>query len=142
MKSLARVAAGESPTGWRVLSGDELQGGGKDSLGTLLLGQHGAWWTGSVLDVAEARKLVPSQNATVVQVAIAVIAACAWSLENPQRGVCFPEDLPHCEILEFCRPFLGKIVSKPVHWNPPTGATDGWQFADLIDESSKPAIGL
>lgn len=142
-ESLAQVAAGKSPSGWRVLAGDELERG-KDSIGTLLLGQHGAWWTGSVLDVSEAKKLVPSQNATVVQVAIAVAAACAWSLANPCRGVCFPEDLPHREILEFCQPFLGKLVSKPVQWAPPISApaTGSWQFADLIDESSKPVLGL
>ena len=46
---------------------------GRDELGVLLLG-HGlnGWWTGSQLDIHEARQLVPGQNATTLQVAAAV----------------------------------------------------------------------
>ena len=47
---------------------------GIDELGVLLMG-HGltTYWTGSQLDIHEARKLVPGQNATTLQVAAAVL---------------------------------------------------------------------
>jgi homospermidine synthase len=33
-----------------------------------------AWWIGSLLDIHEARQLVPHQNATTLQVAISITA--------------------------------------------------------------------
>src|ERR687890_251361 len=45
---------------------------GADELGVLLLGHDlNGWWTGSQLDIKEARALVPHQNATTLQVAAA-----------------------------------------------------------------------
>ena len=38
------------------------------------------------LDIEESRRLVPHQNATTMQVAISVVAASMWMIENPQRG--------------------------------------------------------
>ena len=77
-----------------------------------------SWWCGSDLDIEESRRLVPHQNATTMQVAISVVAACMWMLENPRRGVCVPDDLPHDYILEISKPYLGKFLSLPSDWNP------------------------
>ena len=35
-----------------------------------------------------------------MQVAISVVAACKWMIENPRRGVCVPDDLPH-DVLDY-----------------------------------------
>ena len=61
---------------------------GRDELGVLLLG-HGlnGWWTGSQLDIHEARQLVPGQNATTLQVAAAVLSGVIWMLNNPNKGL-------------------------------------------------------
>ena len=69
--------------------------GGSDILGALLMGHaYNAWWTGSDLSIEESRRLVPHQNATTVQVAISVVAAALWMMENPRRGVCSPNNCP------------------------------------------------
>ena len=47
-----------------------------------------SWWCGSDLDIDESRRLVPHQNATTMQVAISVVAACMWMIENPRRRAC------------------------------------------------------
>ena len=92
---------------------------GVDELGVLLMGHDlNAWWTGTVLDIHEARRLVPSQNATTVQVAISVVAALAWMIKNPRRGFCLPDDIDAEEILAFSRPYLGRVVSERVAWHP------------------------
>lgn len=92
---------------------------GEDILGALLMGHHyNSWWTGSILSIGEARRLVPGQNATTLQVAISVVAATMWMLENPKKGVCLPDDLPHDFILKIAKPYLGKLVSKPSDWTP------------------------
>jgi homospermidine synthase len=92
---------------------------GSDILGALLMGHaYNAWWTGSALSIEQSRRLVPHQNATTVQVAIGVVSATMWMLENPARGVCVPDDLPHDYVLDVARPYLGKFISTPSDWTP------------------------
>ena len=93
--------------------------GGADILGALLMGHaYNSWWTGSMLSIEESRRLVPHQNATTMQVAISVVAAAMWMVENPNRGVCVPDDLPHEYILGIARPYLGQSLSIPSDWTP------------------------
>ncbi|MBN2453660.1 MAG: homospermidine synthase [Candidatus Omnitrophica bacterium] len=97
---------------------DEITGG-DDILGALLMGhKYNSWWTGSVLSIEESRRLVPHQNATTLQVAIGVLAAAMWMIENPKKGVKLPDDLPHRYILDIARPYLGKFVSQDYDWTP------------------------
>lgn len=129
----------------RILN-DEIVSG-KDELGVLLLGHDlNGWWVGSQLDIHEARKLVPGQNATTVQVAAAVLGALFWMIRNPRKGFCVPDQLPHREILEVANPYLGPVASVQTDWNPlknrfdpfedwgkphPTPA-DMWQFETFL----------
>jgi homospermidine synthase len=92
---------------------------GEDILGALIMGhRYNAWWTGSSLGIDQARKLVPHQNATTVQVAIGVVSAVVWMLENQNKGVCLPDDLPHDYILDIAKPYLGEFISEPYDWTP------------------------
>lgn len=101
----------------RILSDDITDG--VDELGCLLLGHDfQAWWVGSLLDIHEARKLVPHQNATTMQVAISVVAAVNYMIKHPNEGICLPDDIDHKEILDFAKPYLGTFVSKQVAWSP------------------------
>lgn len=97
---------------------DEITGG-SDILGSLIMG-HGfnSWWVGTDLSIEESRKLLPHQNATTVQVAISVVSACMWMIENPEMGVVVPDDLPHEYVLNISRPYLGKFISTPSDWTP------------------------
>jgi homospermidine synthase len=120
---------------------------GSDVLGALLMGHaYNAWWTGSNLSIEESRRLVPHQNATTMQVGISVVAAVTWMIENPRRGVCVPEDLPHDCILPIARPYLGKNLSLRADWTPlkhyrnhfegcperPLDWDDPWQFKNFL----------
>jgi homospermidine synthase len=92
---------------------------GSDILGALLMGHpYQSWWTGSDLSIEESRRLVPHQNATTMQVAISVVAATVWMIENPARGVVVPDDLPHEFVLDLAKPYLGKLISTPSDWTP------------------------
>ena len=92
---------------------------GEDRLGVLLMGHDfNSWWTGSLLDIGETRKLAPGQNATTLQVAISVVAAAKWMIENPNRGFNLPDDIPHEDIMKTSKPYLGPFISKPVDWTP------------------------
>lgn len=92
---------------------------GSDILGALVMGHaYNSWWCGSNLSIEESRRLVPHQNATTMQVAIAVTAATLWMIENPERGVCVPDDLPHDYVLKIAKPYLGKFISTSSDWTP------------------------
>jgi homospermidine synthase len=129
----------------RILKEDEIVSGA-DILGALLMGhQYSSWWCGSILTIEEARKLAPGQNATTVQVAAGVVSAVMWMIENPRKGLCTPEDLPHDLVLDTTMPYLGKFVSKPSPWTPLANRKvyfkenpanhhddDGWQFSNFL----------
>jgi homospermidine synthase len=101
----------------RILN-DEITSG-SDILGALLMGHaYSSWWIGSDLSIEESRRLMPHQNATTMQVAISVIAAAMWMIENPDRGVLVPDELPHDYVLKISKPYLGKWISKPSDWTP------------------------
>jgi len=92
---------------------------GRDELGVLLMGHDfKSWWTGSVLDIEEARRLVPHQNATTLQVAISVVAAAIWMIKDPRSGFLLPDDVDHEEILKTATPFIKPFISQPVDWTP------------------------
>ncbi|MDQ1416880.1 MAG: homospermidine synthase [Acidimicrobiaceae bacterium] len=129
----------------RIMNDDIV--GGRDELGCLLMGHpYTSWWIGSLLDIHEARRLVPNQNATTLQVAAAVLGALQWLLANPSEGVCLPDDLPYDEILAHARPYLGPFVSRRVDWTPldhwtdpfagygrpKPPAEDVWQFSTFL----------
>ena len=125
---------------------DEISSG-CDILGALVMGHaYKSWWTGSRLSIEESRRLLPHQNATTTQVAIAVVAGALWMIEHPTRGICVPEDLPHQYVLDIARPYLGDLISEPVDWTPldhytnhfegyadaPIDAEDPWQFKNFL----------
>ncbi len=92
---------------------------GADILGALIMGHaYKSWWVGSDLSIGESRRLVPHQNATTMQVAISVVAASMWMIENPEEGVKVPDELPHGYILGISRPYLGKFISTRSDWTP------------------------
>lgn len=114
---------------------------GADEVGCLLMSpRFGSWWTGSVLDIETARVLVAHQNATIIQVAMGVIAGYLWILRNPKEGLCFPENLPHEEILDIATPFLGKIISQKATWDYPSSLAD-FQFYQFYREHHMSSSG-
>ena len=129
----------------RILN-DEILPGGEDRLGVLLMGHpYNSWWIGSILSIDQARKLVPSQNATTMQVAASVMACTLWMIENPNQGLCVPDDLPWQQVINWAKPYLGVIHSEKVDWTPQKnrldlfGNWDGsipepdpWQFANFL----------
>ena len=122
---------------------------GMDELGVLLMG-HGltTWWTGSQLDIHEARRLVQGQNATTLQVAAAVLGGVVYMINNPRKGILVPDELPHKEILNVAGGYLGPCPSVQTDWTPlesrsglfakwgapPVDEADLWQFASFAVE--------
>ena len=117
----------------RVLK-DEIEDG-IDELGVLLMGHsRGAYWYGSQLSSRQARELCPFNSATSLQVTAAVMAGVVWVMKNPARDVVEPDDLPFDEIIERCRPYLGKLVGVFSHWTPLDGRAA--LFPQDVDTSS------
>jgi homospermidine synthase len=121
---------------------DEILPGGIDELGVLLAGhKKNAYWYGSQLSVDEARKLVPYNNATSLQVSITCLAGMVWVMENPDIGIVEPDDMDFRYVLEFCKPYLGPVVGAYTDWTPLTDRerlfpedldkADPWQFKNV-----------
>ncbi|MEA3492794.1 MAG: saccharopine dehydrogenase C-terminal domain-containing protein [Candidatus Margulisiibacteriota bacterium] len=101
----------------RIMSDEIIDGA--DELGVLLMGHDfKSWWCGSLLDIHTSRKLVPHQQATTMQVAISVVSAAIWMINNPKRGFNMPDDIDHEEILKVAMPYIKPFVSKGVDWTP------------------------
>jgi homospermidine synthase len=93
---------------------------GSDTLGVMIGGYDDdhVWWCGTSLNIEDARVLCPLQNATTIQVAIGLVAGICWMLENPNRGVCRPEDLDTAFVLAVAKPYLGTFISQEFEWSP------------------------
>jgi homospermidine synthase len=92
---------------------------GIDELGVLLMGHaKGAYWYGSVLSIDEARRLVPYNNATSLQVTAGVLGAVIWAIENPRAGVIEADYMDHVRIMDIARPYLGRMVGQYSDWTP------------------------
>lgn len=135
----------------RIMSNEIIDG--RDELGVLLMGHDfNSWWCGSILGIHEARRLVPHQQATTLQVAISVVAAAIWMIKNPNKGFLFPDDLDHEEILKTSMPYIKPFISKAVDWTPLKNLNtkftkfdisrpkdeDVWQFTTfLVDQKER-----
>jgi len=115
---------------------------GIDELGVLLMGHaKGAYWYGSQLTIDEARKLVPHNNATSLQVTAPVMSGMIWAMENPRLGIVEPDEMDFRRNLEICLPYLGKMVGAYSDWTPlhdrgrlfpeDVDASDPWQFKNF-----------
>ena len=115
---------------------------GIDELGVLLAGhKKNAYWYGSQLSIEEARQLAPYNNATSLQVCVAVLAGVVWAMENPNLGVVEPDEMDFRRCLEICLPYLGPVVGEYTDWTPlhererlfteDIDKSDPWQFKNV-----------
>jgi homospermidine synthase len=135
-------AGGKAQPVLHVLDENELVDG-IDELGVLLYG-HGknAYWYGSHLSLADARRLAPYQNATGLQVSSAVLAGMVWALENPNAGIVEADETDYRRCLEVQSPYLGPVEGHYTDWTPLEGRPglfaedldekDPWQFRNIL----------
>jgi len=115
---------------------------GIDELGVLLAGhRRNAYWYGSQLSIAEARKLAPYNNATSLQVTVALLSGVVWAMENPNQGLVEPDEMDFRRNLEVCMPYLGPVSGEYTDWTPlhererlfpeDLDKSDPWQFKNV-----------
>jgi homospermidine synthase len=124
----------------RLLMDDIVEG--IDELGVLLMGHaRGAYWFGSQLSIGEARRLVPHNNATSLQVTSAVLAGMIWAIRHPTSGIVEADDMDFREVLDIQMPYLGPVVGVYSEWTPLNDRSpmfeedvdreDPWQFKNF-----------
>jgi homospermidine synthase len=115
---------------------------GIDELGVLLMGHaRGAYWYGSQLSVGEARRHVPHNNATSLQVTSAVLSGIVWAIRNPTAGIIEADEVDFREALSIQMPYLGPVVGVYSEWTPlidrarlfqeDIDPQDPWQFKNF-----------
>ncbi|MBI3516979.1 MAG: homospermidine synthase [Proteobacteria bacterium] len=121
---------------------EEVNPGGIDELGVLLMGHaKSSYWFGSQLSVDQARRLVPYNNATSLQVTATALAGMIWAIENPSASLVEPDEMDFARILEITLPYLGDVVGVYSDWTPLADRTrlfpedldraDPWQFKNF-----------
>ncbi|MGH7007487.1 MAG: hypothetical protein ACRED7_03690 [Stellaceae bacterium] len=103
--------------------------------------KKGSYWFGSRLSIDEARRVVPYNNATSLQVTAACLAGAIWAMENPDSFVIEPDEMNHERILEIACPYLGDMVGEFSDWTPlhdrhrlfreDVDNRDPWQFKNF-----------
>jgi homospermidine synthase len=86
-------------------------------------------------------ELAPYNNATSLQVTVAVLSGMVWAIENPQRGIVEPDEMDYKRNLEICMPYRGAVVGEYTDWNPlvdrarlfpeDIDTSDPWQFKNV-----------
>lgn len=109
---------------------DALVAGG-DELGVLLIRERGAYWFGSMLSLAEARRIAPHNNATSMQVVGGIVGALEWMLRHPAEGVVEAEDMDAASVMRAARPFLGQVFGADAGW--PAQRRPGVQVLDFLE---------
>jgi homospermidine synthase len=126
--------------GKRILREEIIEG--VDELGVLLMGNSkGVYWYGSRLSIKQARKLVPHNTATSLQVVAGVLGGMVWAIKNPDAGAVEPDDIDYEAVLDIAKPYLGEIVGVYDDWTPlcnrsplfsePMDSEDPWQFVNF-----------
>lgn len=128
--SLLRNISASEITSTRVLKDEILSG--IDELGVFLLsGTYPSFWFGSNLSIGKARKQAAYNNATSLQVVASIVAAMAWAVENPRRGVLESEDLDHQFIYAFTEGYWSPMIRHFTTWSPSAESRD-LRFADFL----------
>ena len=91
---------------------------GIDELGVLLIGDDFVHFHGSQMSIEDARKLVPGESATSLQVAGSMLGAIVWMIKNPLMGYIEPEDIPFAEILKVGDRYWGPLINVTSKWRP------------------------
>ena len=115
---------------------------GIDELGVLLMGHaRGAYWFGSQLSIGEARRHVPHNNATSLQVTSAALSGMIWAIRHPRAGIVEADEIDFREVLDIQMHYLGPVVGVYSDWTPLNDrgrlfaenidADDPWQFKNF-----------
>jgi len=130
--SLLKWKKEEAPK-YVMMEGRHIQRGG-DTIGVLLRSstKQKGWWIGSYQTGEIAQNIVsPIQNGSTVTVAAACLAGIVWAINNPTKGVIFPEDIgdDYAQVWENTKRYMGHVESREVPWEL------------LSDLDPKPKIG-
>lgn len=116
---------------WRVLNAEDDDLEGEDRVGVLFIFPKNpitleekvyTHWTGTILGQGLSKKFGP----TIIQVVGGVLTALKYCVEHPDKGFLFPEMIPNDYVMKHASPYLGKVLSIPTPWQPPSA-----QFTEL-----------
>lgn len=89
-----------------------------DTIGVILLSsKHGRepFWCGLSMNVGDAAEMdsTGGSGPTALQVMAGVWTSLQYIISHPQRGDCFPEDLPTDFVISTAFPWAGRLLARP-----------------------------
>lgn len=99
----------------KILLTDQIHSG-RDDLGVLFYMDDGSiYWTGSSLDIKDARNKISFNTATTLQVTSSIAGAITWMQEHPTQGVVEAEDLDYEQVANISLSYLGDTLDVHQH---------------------------
>lgn len=106
---------------YKILRSDEIKHG-YDSVGCLCYFRNtkkkdkitNVVWNGTIISNDFAKKISHEINATCIQVAISILAAMNWSIQNPHMGYIEPEQVDSSFVMKYCKDYLGETYIQDV----------------------------
>lgn len=79
-----------------------------------------SWWCGTILDTDYTKNILKDEyfTPTIIQVMSGLLSGLSWMITNPDKGLCFGEDVDQNYIFDLCGHYLGKIYSGPTNMKP------------------------
>jgi homospermidine synthase len=112
---------------------------GYDNVGALLIyedpfdkNEIKSWWSGTILNVDYVRNELKDNYflPTTIQVMAGIFSALSYSIENPNKGILFCEELDDKYILEKAKKYLGVV------YNGKTTLTMGIKLSELVQNGT------
>lgn len=97
-----------------VLKAKDIEMGGYDSVGCLMFFKDKRYWVGAYQPIERALELSEEINGTCLQVAVSLMSAVKWALQNPTRGIVDPEYVDTDFVLKYCDHWMGDFIMKDV----------------------------
>lgn len=112
---------------------------GNDNLGSLLIFKNNrAWWTGSVMDTNDSKKLLGGKyGPTPLQVIGGVYAGFSWMMLNQNSGNRYPDWIDTDFVLSKAMPYIGSYASNYVDLNQ-SHIKDCYKLQDFLVGSKQP----
>lgn len=90
---------------------------GGESVGVILSGKYfKTRYYGNSININDLKNKFPFETPTIIQVSASCIAGLKYIINNQKLGLCFPEDLPHNDILQLASKYLGGYIEKIIDY--------------------------
>ncbi|MDR1694706.1 MAG: saccharopine dehydrogenase NADP-binding domain-containing protein [Lactobacillaceae bacterium] len=134
MESLRKAALNgyEEPKNMQLVKKGIVEG--TEYVGVLIMGnKFKSRWVGNCLTLDWINKHFPGQTPTILQVSVPAVSAVSYMVENRNKGINYPDDLPYEEIVPLIEKYADKSISVTTDFTLEHDMEKDFVKKDIID---------